>query len=83
MLKILIMVLEKEIMSFREPFEDAVYNFLVENGYTVDKQVGCAGFRVDLAVVDANNPGRYILGIETDGKIYASSKVATDCYLFT
>ena len=64
--------------EIREPFEDAVYNFLVENGYTVDKQVGCAGFRVDLAVVDANNPGRYILGIETDGKIYASSKVATD-----
>jgi superfamily I DNA and/or RNA helicase len=61
-----------------DPFEDAVYNFLVENGYTVDKQVGCAGFRVDLAVVDANNPGRYVLGIETDGVMYSSSKVATD-----
>ncbi len=61
-----------------EPFEDAVYNFLTENGYNVDKRVGCAGFRMDLAVIDMNNPGRYILGIECDGKIYSSSKVATD-----
>ncbi|MDO5849899.1 MAG: DUF4011 domain-containing protein, partial [Methanobacteriaceae archaeon] len=60
------------------PFEDAIYSFLVENGYTVHKKIGCAGFRVDLAIVDNENPGKYILGIECDGKIYASSKVARD-----
>ena len=62
----------------REPFEDAIYNFLIENGYQVDKQIGCAGFRVDLAIVDEENPGKYIVGITTDGKMYASSKVARD-----
>lgn len=61
-----------------EPFEDAIASFLAENGYTVDKQIGCAGFRVDLAIVDDENPGKYILGITTDGKMYASSKVAGD-----
>ena len=61
-----------------EPFEDAIASFLAENGYTVDKQIGCAGFRVDLAIVDDENPGKYILGITTDGKMYASSKVARD-----
>ncbi len=61
-----------------EPFEDAIASFLVENGYEVDKQIGCAGFRVDLAIVDDKNPGRYILGITTDGKMYSSSKVARD-----
>ncbi|MDL2270813.1 DUF3320 domain-containing protein [Methanobrevibacter sp. OttesenSCG-928-I08] len=61
-----------------EPFEDAVYSFLTENGYTIHKQVGCAGFRVDLAIVDEDNPGKYILGIITDGKMYSSSKVARD-----
>ncbi|MGN1363369.1 MAG: DUF3320 domain-containing protein [Methanobrevibacter sp.] len=61
-----------------EPFEEGIYTFLVDNGYTVDKHVGCAGFRVDLAIVDEDNPGRYILGITTDGKMYASSKVARD-----
>ena len=62
----------------REPFEDAIASFLQENGYMVDKHIGCAGFRVDLAIVDDENPGKYILGITTDGKMYASSKVARD-----
>jgi len=68
----------KNIETEEEPFEDAIYNFLVENGYKVDKQIGCAGFRVDLAIVDSENTGRYILGIECDGKMYSSSKVARD-----
>ena len=62
----------------KEPFEDAIASFLQENGYIVDKHIGCAGFRVDLAIVDDENPGKYILGITTDGKMYASSKVARD-----
>ena len=62
----------------KEPFEDAIASFLEENGYSVDRQIGCAGFRVDLAIVDDENPGKYILGITTDGKMYASSKVARD-----
>ena len=64
--------------SSHEPFEDAIASFLEENGYTVHKHIGCAGFRVDLAIVDDENPGKYILGITTDGKMYASSKVARD-----
>ncbi len=65
-------------MHTKEPFEDAIASFLEENGYTVDRQIGCAGFRVDLAIVDDENPGKYILGITTDGKMYSSSKVARD-----
>lgn len=60
------------------PFEDSVYEFLREHGYGVHKQVGCAGFRVDLAVIDPNNQGRYLLGIECDGAMYHSSPVARD-----
>ncbi|MCQ2972401.1 MAG: DUF3320 domain-containing protein, partial [archaeon] len=62
----------------QSPFEDAIAAFLEENGYEVDKQIGCAGFRVDLAIKDPENPGKYFLGITTDGKMYASSKVARD-----
>ena len=65
-------------MHNKEPFEDAIASFLEENGYMVDRQIGCAGFRVDLAIVDDENPGKYILGITTDGKMYSSSKVARD-----
>ena len=60
------------------PFEDAVYDFLRNHGYEVRKQVGCAGFRVDLAIVDPQSPGRYLLGIECDGAKYHSSPVARD-----
>ena len=60
------------------PFEDAICNFIAENGYEVDKKVGCAGFRVDLAIKDPENPGKYVLGIQCDGHNYASSKVARD-----
>jgi hypothetical protein len=33
---------------------------------------------VDLAIIDPDNPGKYILGIQCDGHNYASSKVARD-----
>jgi very-short-patch-repair endonuclease len=60
------------------PFEDAVYEFLRSHSYEVRKQIGCAGFRIDLAVVDPELPGRYLLGIECDGAQYHSSSVARD-----
>jgi len=60
------------------PFEDSVYDFLRSHGYEVRKQVGCAGFRVDLAIVDSQSHGRYLLGVECDGKKYHTSPVARD-----
>jgi very-short-patch-repair endonuclease len=60
------------------PFEDSVYDFLRSHSYEVRKQVGCAGFRVDLAVVDPKSPGRYLLGVECDGAKYHRSPVARD-----
>ncbi|NYB52664.1 MAG: DUF3320 domain-containing protein [Methanobacteriaceae archaeon] len=59
-------------------FEDGVYEFLVENGYEIHRQVGCAGFRVDMAIVDPEYPGRYLLGIACDGYMYQTSRVARD-----
>ena len=60
------------------PFEESVYEFLKSQGYAVSKQVGCAGYRIDLAVVDPTAPGRYLIGIECDGAPYHSSPVARD-----
>ena len=59
-------------------FEDAVYEFLSRQGYQIHRQVGCAGFRVDLAIVDTEYPGRYLLGIAFDGPMYQTSRVARD-----
>ncbi|MCF8564512.1 DUF3320 domain-containing protein [Alicyclobacillus tolerans] len=60
------------------PFEEAVRDELVRLGYQVDVQVGSAGFFIDLAVVDPDASGRYLLGIECDGATYHSSRSARD-----
>lgn len=64
--------------DFDSEFEKSVYNFLVDNGYDVEKQVGCAKYRIDLAIVNPENQDNYVLGIECDGSIYHSSRVARD-----
>lgn len=58
------------------PFERSVIEFLEAKGFEVHPQVGCAGFRIDLAIPDPEHPGRYVLGIECDGAAYHSSQVA-------
>lgn len=60
------------------PFEEAVYDELTRHGFTVHQQVGSAGFHIDLAVVDPDAPGRYLLGIECDGAAYHSARSARD-----
>lgn len=60
------------------PFEEDVARALAGIGHRVVHQVGTAGFFVDLAVVDPDQPGRYVLGIECDGASYHSSRSARD-----
>ncbi len=64
--------------EFDSPFEETVSDFLRENGFEIHRQIGCAGYRLDLAVPDPRYPGRYLLGIECDGASYHSSPVARD-----
>src|SRR5262249_15144243 len=66
---------EREVDS---PFEREVFEELTRAGLTVHPQVGCSGFRIDLAVVDPRAPGRYLLGVECDGATYHSSATARD-----
>jgi len=59
-------------------FEEQVRTTLEHEGYTVHPQVGCSGYRIDLAIVHPHSPGRYVLGIECDGASYHSAKTARD-----
>lgn len=71
--------MEKEIpLPVKRPFEDLVADQLIKSGYTIRKQVGSEGFYLDLAVVDTENPGRYLMGIECDGEAYATARSARD-----
>ena len=60
------------------PFEEAVYRALTARGYQLRPQVGSQGFYIDLAVVDPDQPGRYVLGIECDGAMYHAARSARD-----
>jgi very-short-patch-repair endonuclease len=60
------------------PFEEAVGRVLAARGHRVVRQVGSAGFRIDLAITDPRQPGRYLLGIECDGATYHGSRSARD-----
>lgn len=51
---------------------------LAEKGYDVQTHVGIAGVFVDLAVIDPENPDRYLLGIDVDGDSYRASRSARD-----
>lgn len=59
-------------------FESQVARAVQQLGYEVDAQVGTAGFYIDLAVVDPDRPGSYLLGIECDGASYHSARSARD-----
>jgi superfamily I DNA and/or RNA helicase len=69
---------KKEAITFDSTFEESVYETLEQKGYLVCNQVGCSGYRIDLAIKHPEKPWEYILGIECDGAQYHSSKYARD-----
>ena len=57
---------------------DTVCRKLAEAGYQTDRSVGHSEYRIDIAVVDPEQPERYLLGILLDGSGYGSAKTARD-----
>ncbi len=68
----------KDHGEVESPFEASVFAALSSRGLKLHPQVGCSGYRIDLAVVDPQDPGRYCLGIECDGATYHSARTARD-----
>ena len=71
-------ITESDIVEHDSPFEEAVYNFLDRKGYKLATQVGCSGYRIDMAVKHPTLSGIYVLGIECDGAAYHSAKTARE-----
>ena len=67
-----------ETEDYDSIFEQEVAEFLRGKGYTVHTQIGCSGYRVDLAIVHPDEPGNYRLGIECDGASYHRAATARD-----
>jgi len=59
------------------PFEEAVGRALERRGYRIQRQVGCANYWIDIAVMSEDGSS-YDLGIECDGATYHRSPSARD-----
>jgi len=60
------------------PFSDDVVAALREHGFEAHRQVGSEGYRIDIGVLDPSQPGRYLLGVEYDGRTYHDARSARD-----
>lgn len=70
---------EKQLTMPREAsIEHLVAERLREMGYKVHTNIGTSGYRIDIGVVDENNPANYILGIICDGENYKRTKTTRD-----
>ena len=67
-----------DTVNVDSPFEEVVYDFLIKNGFSVTTQVGCSGYRIDLAVKHPSLSGRFVLGVECDGATYHSARTARE-----
>jgi superfamily I DNA and/or RNA helicase len=63
--------------NFDSGFEEIVCKALRNVGFEVESQVGCSGYKIDLAII-CPKTRNYILGIECDGEIYHSGKTARE-----
>ncbi|MBR5394786.1 MAG: DUF4011 domain-containing protein [Bacteroidaceae bacterium] len=78
-----IVALDKELdynyeLTFDSPFEESVYDLLSAKGYEVVTQVGCSGFRIDMAIKNPTQKGKFAIGIECDGATYHNSRTARE-----
>jgi very-short-patch-repair endonuclease len=60
------------------PFEQHVMQELQLHGLEVRPQIGCSGYRIDLALVDPEQSDSFVIGIECDGATYHRSATARD-----
>ena len=60
------------------PFEREVFAELTRRGIKALPQVGVAGYRIDIGILDDEVPGRFVCGVECDGAAYHSSESARD-----
>lgn len=71
-------IIEPSTIALESPFEEEVYNFLAKKGYRVATQVGCSGYRIDMAIKHPTLSGVFVIGIECDGATYHSARIARE-----
>ncbi|MBQ9148113.1 MAG: DUF3320 domain-containing protein [Oscillospiraceae bacterium] len=62
----------------REGIAHRICQMLAQHGYQTDRAVGHSAYRIDVGVIDPENPDRYLLGILLDGPCYGEAKTTRD-----
>ena len=57
---------------------DIIADKIRERGFKVNANIGCSGYRVDIAVINSKRPNEYVLGILCDGDNYKAAKTVRD-----
>lgn len=66
------------ISTSENSIENLIAQAIGNMGYTVHTHIGSSGYRIDIGIVDKNNPSEYILGILCDGDNYRRTKTIRD-----
>jgi very-short-patch-repair endonuclease len=69
---------EQDRDHFDSSFEEDVCSALRKEGFEVHTQVGCSGYKIDLAILCPIDKDRYILGVECDGEYYHRGRTARE-----
>ena len=67
-----------EAEASRDRFADEVAGFLSSHGYSLERNVGASGCRIDIGVLDPMRKGTYLAAVECDGDTYASALTTRD-----
>lgn len=65
-------------ISAKNTIESLVANELRALGYTVHTDIGYSGYKIDIGIVDTQNPQKYLLGVICDGENYKETKTVRD-----
>ncbi len=69
---------DDEAFELKDDFCKVIADFLRKHGYSLETEIGCSDYKIDIAVVNPNVEGEYIAGIECDGLSYVHAKTARD-----
>ena len=65
----------------KDKFAYSLANAIRELGYEVEANIGSSEFKMDIGIVDNENPGKYLLGILLDGDNCKATPTAKDRFV--
>lgn len=73
------MVLDTQANSLsNKGVEYLIAKELSDRGYAIHTHIGASGYKIDIGIVDKENPSNYLLGIICDGETYKDTKTVRD-----